>query len=162
MDYNAAKARVALVLAKDTKKNECFAYHYDSDEGNFACDTLGKVGFTQQSQFAVSAAFVDQFFYTADSKLYLFNVASKESIELYDAGAPIKQMKFRLAEFPNLGGEIGYQHTRCIGLVVDKGANDELHEVRLDIAGDVESTKVFNGFGKIQDICFTFINRLIL
>lgn len=160
--YEDAKNRVAMVIARDTRKGECFAYHYEyGDKSVFVCDTLGKMNVNSDSKFGVSAAFVDQFFYTADSRLYLFNVASQEAIELYDAGSPIRQMKFRLTERPK-SREHGEEYMRSIGLVVDKGANDELHEVRLNTAGDVTSAKVFDGFGKIQDICFTFIDRIVL
>ena len=38
----------------------------------------------------------------------------------------------------------------------------ELHEIVLSNAGDVEDVHVFTGFGPIQDICFTLINRIML
>lgn len=47
---------------------------------------LGELGFDQNTCFATSSAYAEQFFYTKESKVFLFNTVSKESVELYDAG----------------------------------------------------------------------------
>ena len=78
---------------------------------------------------------------------------------MYDAGAPITRLKFRINEMTNVGKN---DFMRYLGMVVDKGAEGELHEVVLSTAGDVEDIHVFTGFGPIQDICFTLINRVVL
>ena len=98
----------------------------------------------------------NQFFYTVGSKLYLYDVAGREAAELYDAGAPITRLKFRINEPTSVGKD---DFMRYLGMVVDKGAEGEVHEVVLSRAGDVVDTHVFTGFGPIQEICFTLINR---
>ena len=65
---------------------------------------LGELGFDQNTCFATSSAYAEQFFYTKESKVFLFNTVSKESIELYDAGDVITKLKFRSdvdASFPD-------------------------------------------------------------
>lgn len=110
------------------------------------------------SQFATTSAFPDQFFYTVDSKVYLFNVASLETYELYDAGSPITKMQFRITEDHQLTEEWNYMQ-RCLALAVDKGDKGELHELTLTTAGDIETSRIFEGFGPIKDMCFTFITH---
>ncbi|MDE7374289.1 MAG: hypothetical protein K2M86_03030, partial [Odoribacter sp.] len=152
------KGRVALALVKD-KAGDYWTYHFDSDGNKFTRDSIGELAMDATTQFATSHAFEGQFFYTVGSKLYLYNVAGREAVELYDAGAPITRLKFRINEITNVGKN---DFMRYLGMVVDKGAEGELHEVVLSTAGDVEDIHVFTGFGPIQDICFTLINRVVL
>ena len=91
--------------------------------------------------------------------VYLFNVASLETYELYDAGSPITKMQFRITEDHQLTEEWNYMQ-RCLALAVDKGDKGELHELTLTTAGDIETSRIFEGFGPIKDMCFTFINRI--
>lgn len=153
------KGRVALALVKD-KAGNYWTYHYDAEERKFTRDSIGELSIDVTTQFATSQAFESQFFYTVGSKLYLYNVAGREAEELYDAGAPITQLKFRINEPTSITSKDDFM--RYLGMVVDKGAEGELHEVVLSTAGDVEDIHVFTGFGPIQDICFTLINRVVL
>lgn len=94
---------------------------------------LGELGFDQNTCFATSSAYAEQFFYTKESKVFLFNTVSKESIELYDAGDVITKLKFRSdtdASFPDNSSPY-----RCLGIVVNVAGAGELHEVILDEAG---------------------------
>lgn len=156
---NENKGRVALALVKD-KAGDYWTYHFD-DEGKVTRDSIGEFAMDAKTQFATSHAFEGQFFYTVGSKLYLYNVAGREAVELYDAGAPITRLKFRINEKSVSMSAKNYL-MYYLGMVVDKGVEGELHEVVLSTAGDVEDIHVFTGFGPIQDICFTFINRLVL
>ena len=150
------KYRVALVLVKD-KAGDYWTYHFDAKGNRFTRDFIGELSIDATTQFATSQAFENQFFYTVGSKLYLYNVAGQKAEELYDAGAPITQLKFRINEKSGMPEKNYFM--RYLGMVVDKGAEGELHEVVLSTAGDVEDIHKFSGFGPIQDICFTFINR---
>ena len=151
------KYRVALALVKD-KSGDYWTYHFDADGYKFTRDSIGELSIDATTQFATSQAFENQFFYTVGSKLYLYNVAGREAVELYDAGAPITRLKFRINETTNVEKD---DFMRYLGMVVDKGAEGELHEVVLSTAGDVEDIHEFTGFGPIQDICFTLINRIV-
>lgn len=159
VDPITVKTRLAMALVHDQKDDTYWTYHFDTDGFKFTRDSIGKLNVDKDSQFATTYAFEDQFFYTVGSKVYLFNVASFESIELYDAGAPITLLKFRTDAKSTLGEKDPYKSMRCLGMAVDKGTEGELHELILSTAGDVEETHVFTGFGPIKDLCFTFINR---
>ena len=120
---------------------------------------LGKLGFNESTCFATSSAYAEQFFYTDESKVYLYNTVSKEAIELYDAGNVVSRLKFRSdcdASFPD-----GSSPYRCLGIVVNVAGAGELHEVVLDEAGDFVESHTFTGFGEIKDLVFTTIMRVI-
>lgn len=155
------KGRVAMALVRDQITGYYWTYHVDfKEEGcKLIRDSIGDLEIDVNSQFATSQAFENQFFYSVGSKLYRYNVAGREADELYDAGASITQLKFRINEKTNIGKE---DYMRFLGVVVDKETEGELHEVVLNSAGDVKDIHVFTGFGPIQDICFTIISRKIL
>ena len=120
---------------------------------------LGELGFDQNTCFATSSAYAEQFFYTKESKVFLFNTVSKESIELYDAGDVITKLKFRSdvdASFPDNSSPY-----RCLGIVVNAAGAGELHEVILDEAGDFVTSHTFTGFGEIKDLIYTTVMRVI-
>ena len=120
---------------------------------------LGELGFDQNTCFATSSAYAEQFFYTKESKVFLFNTVSKESIELYDAGDVITKLKFRSdvdASFPDNSSPY-----RCLGIVVNAAGAGELHEGILDEAGDFVTSHTFTGFGEIKDLIFTTVTRVI-
>lgn len=121
---------------------------------------LGELGFDQNTCFATSSAYAEQFFYTKESKVFLFNTVSKESVELYDAGHMITKLKFRSdfdASFPDHSTPY-----RCLGVVVNAAGAGELHEVILDEAGDFVTSHTFTGFGEIKDLIFTTAMRVFL
>ena len=153
------KGRVALALVREQSTGYYWTYHYDSDGNKFTRDSIGELTIDKTTKFATTQAFENQFFYTVGSKVYRYNVAGRETEELYDAGAPITRLKFRINERSNVGKD---DFMRFLGVVVDKGTEGELHEIVLSNAGDVEDVHVFTGFGPIQDICFTLINRIML
>ena len=101
----------------------------------------------------------EQFFYTQGSKLYRLNVTSGESVEIYDAGGTISKLKFRVNQMHSIVDTHVY---RCLALVVNEMESGELLEVVLTSGGDVDKaeTKVFEGFGPIVDICYSFINSI--
>ena len=152
------KDGMAMAIVKDTKDQSYWTYRL-STEQTITGDSIGELPINKDSQFATTSAFPDQFFYTVDSKVYLFNVASLETYELYDAGSPITKMQFRITEDHQLTEEWNYMQ-RCLALAVDKGDKGELHELTLTTAGDIETSRIFEGFGPIKDMCFTFINRI--
>lgn len=153
------KGRVALALVREQSTGYYWTYHYDSDGNKFTRDSIGELNIDKTTQFATTQAFENQFFYTIGSKVYRYNVAGRVAEELYDAGAQITRLKFRINEISNVGKN---DFMRFLGVVVDKGTEGELHEIVLDNAGDVDDIHVFTGFGPIQDICFTLINRHVL
>ena len=153
------KDGIAMAIVKDTKDQSYWTYRL-STEQTITGDSIGELPINKDSQFATTSAFPDQFFYTVDSKVYLFNVASLETYELYDAGSPITKMQFRITEDHQLTEEWNYMQ-RCLALAVDKGDKGELHELTLTTAGDIETSRIFEGFGPIKDMCFTFINRIL-
>lgn len=152
------KDGIAIAIVKDTKDQSYWTYRL-STEQTITGDSIGELPINKNSLFATTTAFPDQFFYTVDSKVYLFNVASLETYELYDAGSPITKMQFRITDDHSLSEESDYM-LRCLGLAVDKGDKGELHELTLTMAGDIETSRIFEGFGPIKDMCFTFINRI--
>lgn len=161
-DNKQDKEAMGMALVKDLKTEEYWLYHFHVAGGySITKQNIGKLPVDENSQFAVAPMeFEGQFFYTVGSVLYRFFVDGRESFELYDAGAPITQLQFRTSQYHGLA--VNYWMYRCLGIVVDKGTEGELHEVKLDGSGDVESSAVFTGFGPIQDICFTFVNRIVL
>lgn len=156
----------AFVLGRDTAKiNPIYnIYHIEAGKGDKGGDEeggvsikkveLGSLDVDANSCFATSVAYADQFFYTKESKVYLYNSVSKEAIELYDAGGVISQMQFRVcSSHYNVTNE-----NRSIGLVVNKAdGTGELHEIFLDEAGDFMKAIVHTGFGTIQDIAYSFV-----
>lgn len=107
------------------------------------------------SQFATSIAFKDQIFYTRNSAVYLYNVASGEEIYLYDAGGPITKLQFRIAAWDNTGYGTIDANRRLAVVVNNPDGTGELHELFLTSGGDVDKTFIHTGFGEIQDIVFT-------
>ena len=109
----------------------------------------------ENSQIATSIAFKDQIFYTRNSAVYLYNMVSGEETYLYDAGGPISQIKFRISR----GYDTGYgaidANNRLAIVVNGADGTGELHELFLDISGDVNKTMVYTGFGPIVDIVFS-------
>ena len=152
------KSGIGIAIVKDTKTQSYWTYRLSSEQ-TITGDSIGELPINKDSQFATTIAFPDQFFYTVDSKVYLFNVASMETYELYDAGGIITKMQFRIAEEHSLGESANYM-LRSLGLAVSKGEAGELHELILTTAGDIETSRIFEGFAPIQDMCFTFINRI--
>lgn len=159
LDNQNDKNAIAMALVKEISSGNFWIYHFSADGFKVRQEEIGSLGINSSSQIITApVVFPDQFFYTVDTKLYVFNVASKETFELYDAEATITQLKFRTEQTHTLGSE--ERVYRCLGMAVDKATEGEFHEVVLSVAGDVESVKVFTGFGPIQDFCFTFLNRI--
>lgn len=107
------------------------------------------------SQFATSIAFKDQIFYTRNSAVYLYNVASGEEIYLYDAGGPITKLQFRIAAWYDTGYGTIDANRRLAVVVNNPDGTGELHELFLTSGDDVDKTFIHTGFGEIQDIVFT-------
>ena len=157
----ASEESGALVIGKNTATSIYNMYHFeagkdkDGDGGvSIKKVELGSLDVDANSCFATSVAYADQFFYTKESKVYLYNSVSKEAIELYDAGGVIHQMQFRVcSSHYNVTNE-----NRSIGIVVNKAdGTGELHEIFLDEAGDFVKAIVHTGFGTIQDIAYSFV-----
>lgn len=107
------------------------------------------------SQLATSFAFQDQIFYSRDECVYLYNMASGEEIFLYDAGGPITKLCFRIAhEYDDGYGSID-ANRRLVVVVNKTGGMGEVHDVFLNIAGDIMKTTIHSGFGSIKDIIFS-------
>ena len=107
------------------------------------------------SQLATSIAFKDQIFYTRNSAVYLYNMASGEEIYLYDAGGPITKLQFRIAARYDSGYGTIDANKRLAVVVNNPDGTGELHELFLTSGGDVDKTLIHTGFGEIQDIVFT-------
>ncbi len=157
------KSAIAMALVKDTKTGDITAWHFSTDKDNEATgEHVGQLPIDKNSLFITAPMrFADQFFYTVGSKLYRYVMASGESMEIYDAGGEIVQLKFRVNQEHGMTdrGDIDY---RCLGIAVNKNSEEgELHQIVLSISGDLESSKVFTGFGPIKDLCFTFCNRSV-
>lgn len=161
-DNKDDKSRIGVALMLDQKTGEYWTYHLPANSADeIIGENIGELPLDKDSRFATMIEFEDQFFYTVGSKLYHFYVASKESFELYDAGGTISQLQFRIHEHHSVGDNVNHMKY-CLGMVVNTETEGELHEVVLTNAGDVEKERVFTGFGPIQDICFTFLNRIEL
>ena len=107
------------------------------------------------SQLATSIAFNDQIFYTRNSAIYLYNMASGEEIFLYDAGGLVTKLQFRIAaEYDSYYGTVD-ANKRLAVVVNNPDGTGELHELFLTSGGDVDKTLIHTGFGEIQDIVFT-------
>jgi len=106
------------------------------------------------SQLATSVAFKDQIFYTRNSAVYLYNVASGEEIYLYDAGGTIAKLQFRIAARYDFGYGTIDANKRLAVVVNNPDGTGELHELFLTSGGDVDKTLIHTGFGEIQDIVF--------
>lgn len=160
----ASEESGALVIGKNTTTSNYNVYHFEAGKGDKGKDgdggvairkvEIGSLDVDANSCFATSVAYADQFFYTKESKVFLFNSVSKEAIELYDAGGVISKMQFRVCSYHYAVTN----ENRCIGIVVNKAdGTGELHEVFLDEAGDFVKSIVHTGFGTIQDIAFSYV-----
>ena len=151
------KNAVGMVLMKDEN-----GIHYIYDlvaQDKHEEYMLSDLDINETSLFASNPALTNlggQMFYTKDSKLYRLNIKGGESFELYDAGGTISIMKFRVNHTHSRSEEDPQYH---LGLVVNQGGKGELHDVTLTNGGDVETskTKIYEGFGEIVDICFSFM-----
>ncbi len=158
----------ALAIGRDITTSIYNFYHIEAGKGDKGGDEeerisikkveLGRLDVDATSCFATSVAFADQFFYTKESKIYLYNSVTKEATELYDAGGVIEKIQFRVTSYHYAVTN----ENRCIGMVVNKtDGTGELHEIFLDEAGDLVKVIVHTGFGTIQDIAYSFVGANI-
>ncbi|MDE6452205.1 MAG: hypothetical protein K2L23_08000 [Odoribacter sp.] len=149
-----------MAIGRNKSTQEYTVYHITQDDKNEYVITPQPIGLLKgtPSEFATAPyAWASQFFYISGNSVYRFN-GTDESIEIYDAGNPIRQLKFRiLNQSVERDDEI-----RILGLAVEGTDGWELHQISLTNGGDLEEnkTKVFEGFGPIRDFCFSFRNSL--
>lgn len=117
----------------------------------FRKDTLRNMSFDEYSCFAANGVFQNQFFYSAGTKIYRYNMINQENLLLYNVReGSIDKMFFKsyypeLAKYP--------EFTRILGIVVNHpDGKGEVHEVTFTTAGEVEKSIVFQGFGPIVDL----------
>lgn len=152
---------VCMAIGRNKSTQEYTVYHITQDDKNEYVITPQNIGPLRgtPSGFATAPyAWSGQFFYISGSSVYRFN-GTDESIELYDAGNPIRQIKFRiLSESVERENEL-----RVMGLAVEGTDGWELHQISLTNGGDLEEDKVrvFEGFGPIRDFCFSFRNSRV-
>ncbi|MEG1738081.1 MAG: PKD-like family lipoprotein [Odoribacter sp.] len=167
----------ASVVLKDMENGNYFIYSigYGEEENGgksssekessfvkIVRDTLENVNFNENSLFAVSEAFNDQIFYTLGNNVYLYNTVNGEEVFLYTVGQGVQITKFafRITNVLTTLGPDGNGGQRILGIAVKtNGGKGELHEIFLNVAGDVIETKVHTGFGEIVDFCFTSVTR---
>lgn len=159
--FLSGKEAVGMILMKDDK-GMYYVYDFNQINGYTEYKLGSHLLIDETSQFIANPALTnlgEQFFYTQGSKLYRLNVTSGESVEIYDAGGTISKLKFRVNQMHFIVDTHVY---RCLALVVNEMESGELHEVVLTSGGDVDKaeTKVFEGFGPIVDICYSFINSI--
>lgn len=163
----------ALAIGRNKETSEYNFYHFggvkEDDNGDKKDDDknsmieitkepMTHLVLNEYSCFAVSVSFPNQLFYTLNSKLFLYNMVSGESLELYDAGAVIEHIQFRIA----MEHHMVTNENRCIGVVVNNSNGEgEFHEVFLDEAGDVIRTSLYIGFGSIKDVEYSFATRTL-
>lgn len=166
-----------LFIAKSESNDKCYLYRISytakddkmtkgddgKDEyayGSVTCDSTQAWGFTEQTKFAVTDYFQDQFFFTEDNTLYRGIMASGEKIQLYTAPGTIKKIAFRFTNETSVNEFRGY--LRILGLLVTNAdGTDEIHELHLSNAGDVEEKHVYDlGNVSVVDWAFSEVNRL--
>ncbi len=150
---------LCMAVGRNKTTQEYTVYHIARDEKNEYVITPQNIGLLKgtPSGFVSSPyAWERQFFYISGNSIYRFN-GMDESIELYDAGNPIRLAKFRIlnSSIPEREDE-----ARVLGLAVEGKDGWELHQISLTNGGDLEEdkVKVFEGFGPIRDFCFSFRN----
>ena len=165
-----------LFIAKSESNDKCYLYWISytakddkmtkgddgKDEyayGSVTCDSTQAWGFTEQTKFAVTDYFQDQFFFTEDNTLYRGIMASGEKIQLYTAPGTIKKIAFRFTNETSVNEFRGY--LRILGLLVTNAdGTDEIHELHLSNAGDVEEKHVYDlGNVSVVDWAFSEVNR---
>ena len=165
-----------LFIAKSESNDKCYLYRISytakddkmtkgddgKDEyayGSVTCDSTQAWGFTEQTKFAVTDYFQDQFFFTEDNTLYRGIMASGEKIQLYTAPGTIKKIAFRFTNETSVNEFRGY--LRILGLLVTNAdGTDEIHELHLSNAGDVEEKHLYDlGTVSVVDWAFSEVNR---
>ena len=165
-----------LFIAKSESNDKCYLYRISytakddkMTKGDDGKDEYSKVrgppgstqawGFTEQTKFAVTDYFQDQFFFTEDNTLYRGIMASGEKIQLYTAPGTIKKIAFRFTNETSVNEFRGY--LRILGLLVTNAdGTDEIHELHLSNAGDVEEKHVYDlGNVSVVDWAFSEVNR---
>lgn len=143
-----------------------FNYGYDYDGGSgevigLQRDTLGKIGFNENTSFATSSAYDGQLFFTSNNEIHLYKLLTKEDILLYTANeGNFSKIDFRMINDFYLTPE----NLNILGGIV-KGASgkDEFHELYLSRGGDVDKVRKYQfNFGPIVDFVFTNLQRRIL
>lgn len=152
---------IAMALVRDSKTKEYSVYNFSGGDGvTYKEWKIGALDIDKDSQFAASSYFPGRLFYTMGSRLFVCNTVTGEKNEVYNAGnGTIVQLKFRMDQEPSIPA---YKNS-CyhLGIAVNMEETGELHDVVLSGGGDFESVKVFTGFGPIQDMCFTYVDRVI-
>jgi len=151
---------LCMAVGRNKTTREYTVYHITRDEKNeyiITPQNIGALKGTPSGFVSAPYAWERQFFYISGNCLYRFN-GMDESIEIYDAGSPIRQVKFRILN-QNIGRD---DDVRVLGLAVEGTEGWELHQISLTNGGDLEENKVkvFEGFGPIRDFCFSFRNTL--
>lgn len=159
---NNTTANGATVLVRE--QTEYFLYHVGygivtTSPVTLTKVNLGELELEENPCFASSEAFDEQLFYSVGSGVYVLNTVSGDSRLLYDAGAPVTQLKFRSKN--NMDVSLSKGEERMLGIAVLNGNEGELHEIVMDEAGDITTILVHKGFEPIRDICFTLVEHII-
>ncbi len=183
---DAAESEPILFIAKNTNNDKCYLYTISKgNEGggksllatkgkdeqenmlsNTECDSTYSWGFNKNTLFATTNYFQDQLFYTSDNTIYRATLASGESFKLYKPKeGTIKQIAFRLtnaSRFVDNETNKDYNiYQRVLAVIVTKAdGSDEIHEIHLSNAGDVETKQIYNlGKTSILDWTYTGLHR---
>lgn len=170
-----------LFIAKNESNNKCYLYRisYSSKDGKMAqnskgkdegkdeyaygtvtCDSSNAWGFTEKTLFAVSDYYQDQFFFTEENAVYRGIMANGEKIQLYTPAGTIKKIAFRLTNDCSVAEYKGNMRILSL-LVTNANGMDEIHEIHLNNAGDVEQEHVYDlGNVSVIDWGFSAVDRL--
>ena len=146
----------ATLLVKDTVFT-FYQINYNVKDEPVKVDSVivKSMDINRRTCFATSLAFANQIFYTNENGVYLLNLISGETRLLYEAGAPVSKLQFRVVNRmdPSLDKDENFK----LSVVVNHNGKGELHELRLSGAGDVIDAFVHTGFEPIQDVCYTVV-----
>ena len=113
---------------------------------------LKNMSFDERSCFAANGIFDGQFFYSVGAKIYRYNTINHENLLLYDAHEGIIDKLFFKSYYPEFSNKRP-EFPRVLGVVVNTpDGKGKVHEVSLTIAGEVEKSIVYDGFGHIVDL----------
>ncbi len=183
---NAAESEPILFIAKNMNNNKCYLYTISKGSGgddksllttkgkdeqenmlsSTVCDSIYTWNFDKSTLFATTNYFQDQLFYTAENTIYRATLASGESFKLYKPKeGTIKQIAFRLtnaSRYIDSNTQIDYNiYQRVLAIIVTKAdGTDEIHEIHLNNAGDVEAEHIYDlGQISILDWAYTGLHR---
>jgi hypothetical protein len=147
----------ATTVFKNVNNDSLFAFVFDPTLANPAIsryDGLVAPGITTAKFFAMSRL-LPHLYYASDNQIYKLDIPAKTATPIYTfpAGTEIRAMKM----YRNLKSSLDPNHNKMIAVATRESGQGKVYYFPIAATGDFTGntySKVFSGFGQINEITF--------